>query len=184
LLVTFRLAGAGRRAGGGFSLEQRQSRRQVLSRVQLGGLATPVVVLVTGCAAYMNTHNFVTESSPFHANYATAAQYVQLADRVPPGSVLQTTHGEVGSLAYYCHCTVVDPLSDPGRLSPIIEAALQTPGMKGDVLRLLYAGWEPSTPVPAQWQTVASDHGTAVWSGFTGPGFLDVLPISSSHTRG
>lgn len=179
LLVAVGLAAAGRTSAVDASPLEQRSRRLLLTRIRLGVLAAPVVVLVAGCVAYANAHDYAVKSSPFHANYATAQQYAQLADRVPSGSVLQTSHGEVGALAYYCdtRCTVVDPLSDRGRLSPLIETALQAPGVKGDVLRLLYAGWKPSEPVPAQLQTVVSDHGTPVWSGFGGPGWLDVVPM-------
>lgn len=179
LLVAFGLAALGRPspAAERWYPHERRGRRTVISAARLTLLSGPVAALVAGCLAYAVSHDYAEQSSPFHANYATAQQYAVLADRVPARSVLQTSHGEVGALAYFCDCTVLDPLSDRGRLSPLIAEQLSGPGIRGALLRGLYAGWEPSEPVPARWQTVVSDHGTRVWSGFGGWGWLDIVPL-------
>lgn len=165
LLVAFGLAAVLRRSDGppvGFAL------------------GAPVALLIAAAAMFTWQHDYVAKAHPFHANYATPAEYKRIADSVPAGAVLETAHGEVGALAFFCECTVVDPLSDRGRLSPVISEQLVAEGRKARVLRLLYTRWEPTLAVPAQLQTRAggpAEPGFPVRSGFGGPGTIAVVPV-------
>jgi hypothetical protein len=46
--------------------------------------------------------------------------------------------GEIGTLAYYCDCTIVDAFSDRGRIIPAIEARERAGGLGSALLRLNY----------------------------------------------
>jgi hypothetical protein len=52
-------------------------------------------------------------------NWATPSEYRALAERAPAGAVVQS-FGEVGTVAYYCTCTVTDRLSDRGWFAEIL----------------------------------------------------------------
>lgn len=153
-------------------------RTHLSVRPPLGfALGGPVVLLVMVCVMFAAQHDFAAQGHPFHANFATPQQYQLIAESVPADAVLEAAHGEVGALAFYCACTVVDPLSDRGRLSPIIAAQLAKPGLKGEILRLLYARWEPTDPVSADFETRVGDVGFPIWSGYAGPARLEVVPV-------
>lgn len=144
-------------------------------------VVVPVVAVLLGAVVYGVSHD--RQAVPMHANGATAQQYAAIAASVPAGTVLETAHGEVGALAFFCKCTVVDPLSDPGRMAPVIEAQLAQPGGRGAALRVLYLGWTPKPAVRAVYRTryLAADevHPSAfpVWSGLGAWGRLAVEPV-------
>lgn len=134
-----------------------------------------VVALVAGGVLFAARHSWAAQGNPFHANWATTAQYATVAALVPTGATVETTHGEVGAIAFFCgdRCRVVDPLSDRGRLTPLIERRITT----SPILRVLYARFTPTAPVAAQYQTVAGDSGVPVWSGFGGASHIAVEPV-------
>lgn len=144
-------------------------------------VVVPVAAVLLGAVGYGVSHD--RQAVPMHANGATAQQYAAIAASVPAGAVLETAHGEVGALAFFCKCTVVDPLSDPGRMAPVIEAQLARPGGRGAALRVLYRGWTPRPAVRADYRTryLAPDevHANAfpVWSGLGAWGRLAVEPV-------
>jgi hypothetical protein len=57
---------------------------------------------------------------PISSNWASATEYAALAARVPPGTAVET-FGEVGTVTYYCDCTVVDRLSDRSQLGELLR---------------------------------------------------------------
>jgi hypothetical protein len=142
-------------------------------------LGIPLVVVAAGTSSFVYAHAW-QQAIPFHANYATAAEYAAIAARIPTGATVETTHGEIGAIAFFCadRCRAVDPLSDPGRLAPVIEQQLQKPGARGAVLRTLYAKWSPQDAAPAELRTVSTGPdgpGFPIWSGFGGPGHLQLV---------
>lgn len=58
---------------------------------------------------------------PISSNWASPAEYAALAARVPSGATVET-FGEVGTVAFYCDCIVVDRLSDRTQLSDLLRA--------------------------------------------------------------
>lgn len=160
----------------------------VLGAASLPGPSRMVAALlpaaaVAGGVVYAVGHDYAGHSVPFHANYATGPQYAGIVAQIPDGAVVETAHGEIGAIAFYCstRCRAVDPLSDPGRLAPVITAALAQPGERGAVLRELYRWWEPTDAVRADLQTVSTGPGgpgTPIYSGFGGNGHLQVVPAS------
>lgn len=132
-------------------------------------------ILLTACFVYTANHSWATQGNPWMANGALPAQYEQIAAQVPTGATVETTHGEVGSIAFYGgdRIRVVDPLSDPGRMAPYVSARLE----RSPWLRLAYPTWQPSPPVPAQWQTRYAPAGVPTWSGYGGWSHIAVDPV-------
>lgn len=57
---------------------------------------------------------------PISSNWASADEYAALAARVPAGTTVET-FGEVGTVAYFCDCTVVDRLSDRAQVAALLQ---------------------------------------------------------------
>jgi len=73
-------------------------------------------------------------------NWATAAEYERMGTDLRPlvGTAAVESPGEIGTLAYYCDCTIVDAFSDRGRIIPAIEARERAGGLGSALLRLNY----------------------------------------------
>ena len=73
-------------------------------------------------------------------NWATAAEYERMGTDLRPlvGTAAVESPGEIGTLAYYCDCTIVDAFSDRGRVIAAIEAREQAGGLGAALLRLNY----------------------------------------------
>jgi hypothetical protein len=86
-------------------------------------------------------HGVPWARAPISTNWATAAEYERMgADLhriVGTGAV--ESPGEIGTLAYYCDCAIVDAFSDRGRVIGAIEAREQAGGLGAALLRLNYA---------------------------------------------
>jgi hypothetical protein len=87
--------------------------RASLRAVALG--ASAAMVAVTAVYLVARPWTLTTISG----NWATPSEYRALAERAPAGAVVQS-FGEVGTLAYYCACTVTDRLSDRGWFADIL----------------------------------------------------------------
>ena len=81
-------------------------------------------------------------------NWATATEYERMGTDlhriVGPAAV--ESPGEIGTLAYYCDCTIVDAFSDRGRIIGAIEAREQAPGLGAALLRLNYLHLDRDQP--------------------------------------
>jgi len=73
-------------------------------------------------------------------NWATAAEYERMGANLRPlvGTAAVESPGEIGTLAYYCDCTIVDAFSDRGHVIAAIEAREQAGGLGAALLRLNY----------------------------------------------
>ena len=130
--------------------------------------------LVVAGVAYTVDRDYAGRGAPFNYNRATPAQYAAVVDRVPDGAVLET-YEELGAVAFFCgdRCTVVDPLSDRGRLAPLIVDRLD----RSPWLRVAYPGWRPTAAVPATHRVVVHQGGVATWSDYGGEATMDVRPV-------
>jgi hypothetical protein len=87
--------------------------------------------------------------APISFNWATPAQYRALAERLPAGSVV-ISPGEIGTLAWYCDCRVVDQFADRGRFTPLLDKRLAQAGpLERRLLEWNYARFDRSAPLPA-----------------------------------
>ncbi|MDQ4032565.1 MAG: hypothetical protein M3332_09970, partial [Actinomycetota bacterium] len=60
-------------------------------------------------------------------NWASASEYAALAARVPSGATVES-FGEVGTVAYFCDCTVVDRFTDRAQVAELLRAKRATAG--------------------------------------------------------
>ncbi|MDQ3599925.1 MAG: hypothetical protein M3408_01455, partial [Actinomycetota bacterium] len=89
--------------------------------------------------------------APVRINWATPAEYQAIADGLPRGAAVESP-GEVGTIAFFCNCPVVDYLADPGRMRPYVEEyRARHPGPPWS---WNYARYDPPAPVPATWRVV------------------------------
>lgn len=74
--------------------------------------------------------------SPISTNWATAAQYEHIGSdlRGLVGDQVVVSPGEIGTLAYYCECRIVDSFSDRGWMLGVISAREQRSGRLGRTL--------------------------------------------------
>ena len=104
--------------------------------------AVPLVVVAAVAAGSIAASGV----PPLTSNWATAAQYREIAAQLPRGATVESP-GEVGTLAYYCRCRVLDGLADRGTIAAsLAEQVDRATGVGGVLLRLNYRNLQP---VPA-----------------------------------
>jgi hypothetical protein len=102
-------------------------------------------VLAVVTAGFLVRHPWQTV--PITTNWATPPEYAAAAALAPPGAVVRS-HGEIGTLAYYCDCTVVDGFSDRGLIVERLEARRAAAGpITRFLLDLNYANLATDPPV-------------------------------------
>jgi hypothetical protein len=118
---------------------------------------------------------------PISTNWASAAEYAALAAKIPPGATVET-FGEVGTIAYFCHCTVVDRFSDRAHLADLLRAKHTTAGpVMKILLEVNYHRFHAPAPLrPTYKLTFAQDptgiHATSSWHPYAGQ--MVIRPIN------
>ncbi len=125
---------------------------------------------------------------PIFGNWATTEDYErvgrELGQQVGPATVVSP--GEIGTLAYYCRCSIVDPFADQGSAVPLIEERIADAGpVMGALLKLNYLRLDrDQQPRPAQYQLVwkpgpawQPGGGWQIWSPATGVGHLQLILV-------
>jgi hypothetical protein len=151
----------------------------------LAWAAAGVLVLAVD-AGFVAQRSLPWAQVPIMTNWATAEQYEAageaLSDRV--GDAVVRSPGEIGTLAYYCRCDIVDAFSDRGRLPALIEQREREAGPV--VRRLLRWNFAHLDPGPAAEPTRAlvwvegPAARAAPWpveSNWRGPGALDLVAV-------
>jgi hypothetical protein len=95
---------------------------------RVGATAALVLTAAAALGAYL-----VPGAPPITTNHATSAQYEAIGKQVAVIAAGRTVHsaGEIGALAYYCGCPIVDQFSDRGTVEPEIEASKDRTGDVG-----------------------------------------------------
>jgi hypothetical protein len=127
-------------------------------------------------------------TSPVTTNWATTGDYARVGEdlRRRVGSATVRSPGEIGSLAYFCRCRIVDAVSDPGYVVKLVDDKIATSNLLGRALyrfnyhrldrsqrprrlayRLLYEPGPASGP--DSWQ---------VWSPWKGVGHFRLARVS------
>jgi hypothetical protein len=125
---------------------------------QIGVVALGSVSLVALAAAgYEVVRGVPWEKAPIYTNWATRAEYQRVAEdisKIRPGATV-VSPSEVGTLAYFCDCEVVDFISDPGRTERDIALHTQQSGpLMRWLLKLNYLHHVPASPKPAEFELV------------------------------
>jgi hypothetical protein len=105
--------------------------------------AIPALVLgLMGLLTVVNLGRDVKQGVPWRVpaistNYATADQYARVAISLKKrvGDATVKNVGEIGTLAYFCDCAIVEQFSDRGDVIPLIK---QRTAEAGPLSRLLY----------------------------------------------
>jgi hypothetical protein len=97
--------------------------------------------------------------TPIGSNWASADQYRAIAAALPHGATVLSP-GEIGTLAYYCDCRVVDGFADRGYFTDLLaHRRAEATGLKRTLLDLNYAHFKPVAPQPLTWRmTTPADH--------------------------
>jgi hypothetical protein len=105
-------------------------------------------------------------------NWASASEYAALAARVPPGATVES-FGEVGTVAYFCDCTVVDRFTDRAQIADLLRAKRAT---AGPVVRTLldwnYYRFKSGPPIQSTYEFAFAEDPTGVratsWRAYVG----------------
>jgi hypothetical protein len=145
----------------------------------IAGPATPplrALVLIGGAVLIAVTAGYLAVRpwtlTTISGNWAAATEFAELAARAPDGAVVET-FGEVGTIAFFCDCTVKDRLSDRGQFAELLA---QRRAAAGPLERLLldwnYAHFDPPPPLRAQFEFAFAEDPTGVhvtsWRGYEG----------------
>ncbi|WP_243769610.1 hypothetical protein [Amycolatopsis acidicola] len=152
-------------------------------RVPVRAVATAVMVLLVLGYAPAFARSVPWASPPFFGNWASAVDYAkvgrELGKRV--GTEAVGAPGEIGTLAYFCDCAIVDGFSDPGLLGPQIRERIDRAGpITGWLLRLNYSRFDwDRRPIPLTYQ-MAYAPGPGPWQVYSaakGVGHFTLMPI-------
>ncbi|WP_326835699.1 hypothetical protein VSH64_12325 [Amycolatopsis rhabdoformis] len=135
-------------------------------RVAVAGLAFALAVLP---AAYVDVRRGVPWAAPpIFGNWATAADYARVGQAIGAqvGDATVAAPPEIGTLAYFCECTMVDSFADQGRVVPLVEQRIAAAGpVDGFLLKLDYRWLDRARrPRPVDYRLDWS------WSPLSGPG--------------
>jgi hypothetical protein len=118
------------------------------------GAVTAICFLipVLGMAHILGRDGFLVREMPIHSNWATHEQYQEiglwLKDNYE-GDPIRLEGGEIGTLAYYCDCRLLDRFSDRSWLKAYIAEHDSSPGLMSTLLKINFAFYEePGLPSP------------------------------------
>jgi hypothetical protein len=108
-----------------------------------------VSLLVAGYLPAFAGRGVPWSSPPFFGNWASATDYArvgrELSARV--GDAPVGAPGEIGTIAYFCDCAIIDGFSDRGLLGPQLDRRIAEAGpVVAALLRLNYARFDRSRP--------------------------------------
>jgi hypothetical protein len=130
------------------------SRRLQLSVSAMGALLIAASVMFLAARPWM--------VMPVSSNWASASEYAALAARVPSGTTVES-FGEVGTVAYFCDCTVVDRLSDRAQVADLLRAKRAA---AGPVVRTLldwnYHRFKAGAPIRPVYQFAFAEDPTGI----------------------
>ncbi|MBV9057934.1 MAG: hypothetical protein JOZ09_02090 [Pseudonocardiales bacterium] len=99
---------------------------------------------------------------PISSNWASASEYAALAARVPSGVTVET-FGEVGTVAYFCDCTVIDRFSDRAQVAELLRAKRAAAGpVVRTLLDLNYYRLKTDPPIHASYKFVFAEDPTGI----------------------
>jgi hypothetical protein len=114
-------------------------------------------LVVLAAAGYDVGRGVPWETPPIATNWATRAEYQRVAEdisKMRPGATV-VSPSEVGILAYFCKCEIVDFISDRGRTERDIASRAQQSGpLISQLLKLNYIHHVPAPPKPAEFELV------------------------------
>jgi hypothetical protein len=119
----------------------REARERPLLRPMVPAAALAVLGLLALSNAAVDVKQGVPWSSPvIFGNWASAHDYARVgtALRKRVGSATVASPGEIGTLAYFCDCAIVDEFSDRGALMKRVNQKIDAGGPGGILVKLNY----------------------------------------------
>ncbi|NBH11793.1 hypothetical protein [Amycolatopsis sp. SID8362] len=168
--------------GYGLSAAKPRGAKRALLLVPTVAVAASAVI---GSAGFDADHGVPWGTPPIYTNWATPADYARVGKEVGElvGSNTVEAPPEIGALAYFCECAIVDRFSDPGRVLPLINYKIAESGAVGSTLlrwNYLWLDWNRQ-PRPVDYRLVYTKTPQPgpptwkVWSPPMGEGFLQLL---------
>jgi hypothetical protein len=138
-------------------------------------------------------HGVPWRSPLITTNFASARDYERVgrAVRMRVGQSAVASSGEIGTLAYYCECQIVEVFSHRGYLVPLVERDVDeaAPVVK-QALQLNYLWLDRGERPPRIAYRLAYGHGPGagrdvwnVWSHWTGPGHFSLIAAGPEPRR-
>jgi hypothetical protein len=88
---------------------------------RLAALALPALLLLAD-VGFAGTRGLPWTQSVIHTNWAEARQYAAIGQSLQgEQGLVVSSPGEIGTLAYFCECDIVDMFSDRGAVLPLIQ---------------------------------------------------------------
>ena len=168
----------------------RYAREDARLRPAVPALALGLVALVVaGSLARAVAHGVPWRTPLITTNFATADEYAELGlelrDRTRGATV--ENRGEVGTIAYFCECPLVEGFSDRGRVIPFIDGRIDGSGpLKRQLYELNYLWLDrDQKPRRPEYSLVhafgpAPEPGPDVWSlnsPWSGPGHVTLSRV-------
>jgi hypothetical protein len=125
-----------------------------IARVRWADVSAAVVVAGTLSCLVLKGGPVPWTLLPVHGNWGTSQQYAQAGQQLNlPFRSTVASPGEVGTLAYFCHCDIVDWLSDRGLGRDYLEQRERVAGPAMRILlRLNYRNLPDVPPAHADYQ--------------------------------
>jgi Predicted protease of the Abi (CAAX) family len=129
------------------------------------------VLLAGGSLAIDLGHGLPWQRAVIQTNWASPAQYERIGKDIAaamPGATIESP-GEIGTIAYYCECPIVDQFSDRGRVIAVLNEKEKNAGwLVRFLIRLNYANLDRSErprPVDARlvYQSALLPDGPLQW---------------------
>ena len=95
-----------------------------------------------GMSSLLAQENFVVREMPIHSNWGTHAQYREAGLWLRENykdEIILLEGGEIGTLAYYCDCRLLDPFSDRRWLRDYITAYSSQSSLTAALLKINFA---------------------------------------------
>lgn len=146
-----------------------------------------VMLVMIGTGAAMVSHGIPWKSPMLFTNWARADDYARVAkalsERLNDDATVASP-GEIGTLAYFCDCNMVDMFSDRGRMDELVVERIEGAGPIGSFLLRLNYLWFDYTqqPIPLDYKLVYGNgpgSGPNTWQvyGARGVGHFTLIPV-------
>lgn len=158
----------------------------MLAVLGIGGLSRRIqltvsmigVALIAASAMFLAVRPWTV--MPISSNWAAPAEYAALAARVPSGATVES-FGEVGTVAYFCDCTVVDRLSDRAQVADLLRAKRAAAGpVARTLLDWNYHRFKADLPIEPDYRFTFAEDPTGInatsWRAYAGQ--MVVRPVA------
>lgn len=125
-----------------------------LIREWWGGTFSALMVSGTFIGLLLTAGPIPWKTLPVHGNWGTSQEYELAAHGlgIPPNTTVSSP-GEIGALAYFCQCDIVDWLSDRGQGQIVLDKRLRIAGpVMRSLLRLNYRNLPHVPPARAEYR--------------------------------